>query len=83
VWQVEHQFCLAENAINLLVNLRTVRSGPLNNALKLTIELAGIIDECIDVPRLAAGASVYQEMQGAVIIRRQGIQKMVPATEVA
>jgi len=82
VWQVEHQLCLAEHAVNLLVNLGTIRSGPLNHPLELAIELAGTIDECIDVPGLIAGTSVDEKMQRAVAVWSQRVQEVIAAAQI-
>jgi hypothetical protein len=82
VRQVEDKLCFAENGLDLVVNTCAIvfRSG--NNALKLCIKLSRIVDERVDVSRLAARSGVYQEMQRAIVVRRQRIQEMVPTAQI-
>ena len=55
----------------------------MDHALKLLVEFAWTLDKTIDMPRLVARPSVDQKMERPVFIGNQGIQEVIPASEIA
>ena len=62
---------------------RPIVDRPLHDSCEFEIEALRLIDEVVHKSGFEPRTRVNQEMQRAVVVRRDGIEKMVPAAEIA
>jgi len=83
MWQVKQEFCFPKNRLNLLMNCSAIVRSPMDNSIELFVKTGGHINQVIDVSRFIAGPGVNEKMKWSVVIRNNGIEKVISTAQVA